>query len=604
MRSYGFFLPLILSLLFGIASSETRNSAEPSIPDPLDTGGPDAYGYSWIDNDSAGGPVYEWIDITGYGTRVLGLADDNNVGPFPIGFEFPYYWYTVYRMWIGSNGYLSFTSSANYAHPFSGLPDPGFPNDLIAILVGDLDFTQGNGECWMYSNHLDTLIISFLHVTEFGDPTASHTFQCILTAADSSIIFQYGPNQGNFFSSGPETVIGMENATGQIGLEYLEDNNPPARMWHEGLAIKFHPEPDPGLVIHDVNIKFGLNGSSGGEFFVINDPYYVRVYLENNGNQQEDFSLRCQIRRGFTTVYDETEYINDMDPGEEFWLQYQQPFITNIMGTYRVTFTLALSGDMNPYNNSRTVELDCYQLPQYMSYCDDIPERGRMGETDSVGFAVDFQIPEPVEISSAGFYVSHLYSNSTAAVKILPADSTGNPVDSQPLAYVITDVTSTGWKDIDLSQFELLFNRNREFFVAVVTYDVSGFQFGMDQTLPLSNRGWVYDAEIIPDYSRIEMDIMFRVFASLWPGGGCPYVPGDVNNDSHANGLDVIFMVNYFKGISTPVDTCECLGYDYIETGDVNNSCSFNALDITHMVNFFKGFALLLPCQDCLPPEY
>jgi len=586
-----------------MASSETRNSTEPVIPDPFDAGGPDAFGYSWIDNDSAGGPVYDWIDITGYGTRVLGLADDNHVGPFPMGFDFSYYWYTVDHIWIGSNGHLSFTSNANYAHPYSGLPDPGMPNDLIAILVGDLDFTQGDGECWMYTNHLDTLIVSFLHVTEFGDTTASHTFQCILSKADSTIKFQYGPNSGNFGWSGPETVIGIENASGEIGLGYLEDNYPPLHMWHEGLAIKFHPEPDPGLAIHDVGIINGFNETSGAEFIKINEPYVVRVQMENNGNQQEDAFVRCQIRRGFTMIYDETGNINDMDPGEQIWLEYQQPFIPDQVESYRVTFTLILSGDMNPNGNTRTVELNCYQLPQYLSYCNDIPETGRMGETDSVGFAVGFQIPEAIEITSAGFYVSHFYSNSTAAIKILTADSAGNPVDSQPLAYIITDINSTGWKDVDLSQFGLLINRDRKFFVAVVTPDISGFLFGMDQSIPLSNRGWIYDYELIPDYYRFDMDIMFRAYASSWPGGGCPYKTGDVNNDGSTNGLDVVFSVSYFKGISVPVDSCQCLGYDFIETGDVNNSCTFNALDITRMVNYFKGYSLLFSCQDCLPPE-
>ncbi len=37
-------------------------------------------------------PTFSWIDISGTGTDVVGmLADDNFIGPFPIGFTFTYF---------------------------------------------------------------------------------------------------------------------------------------------------------------------------------------------------------------------------------------------------------------------------------------------------------------------------------------------------------------------------------------------------------------------------------------------------------------------------------------------------------------------------------
>ncbi|GAB1404310.1 hypothetical protein MASR1M74_14890 [Lentimicrobium sp.] len=47
-------------------------------------GGPDQFGYFWMDSDETGGPAYVWNDISATGTLVTGLTDDNVVGPFPL----------------------------------------------------------------------------------------------------------------------------------------------------------------------------------------------------------------------------------------------------------------------------------------------------------------------------------------------------------------------------------------------------------------------------------------------------------------------------------------------------------------------------------------
>ena len=53
------------------------------------TGGPDAYGYTFIDSDEPGGPVYSWVDILGTGTDT-GIGDDGDV---TIELPFTFYFY-------------------------------------------------------------------------------------------------------------------------------------------------------------------------------------------------------------------------------------------------------------------------------------------------------------------------------------------------------------------------------------------------------------------------------------------------------------------------------------------------------------------------------
>jgi len=59
------------------------------------------------------------------------------------------------------------------------------------------------------------------------------------------------------------------------------------------------------------------------------------------------------------------------------------------------------------------------------------------------------------------------------------------------------------------------------------------------------------------------------------------YYPGDADNSGVVNGIDVIYLVNYFKGTNPPPDPY--LG------GDSNGDCWVNGPDITYLVRYLKG---------------
>ncbi len=61
-------------------------------PVVLGAGGPDDFGYVWIDSDEPGGPNFSYTDISTTGSPIYGLSDDNVVGPYNIGFEFLLLW--------------------------------------------------------------------------------------------------------------------------------------------------------------------------------------------------------------------------------------------------------------------------------------------------------------------------------------------------------------------------------------------------------------------------------------------------------------------------------------------------------------------------------
>jgi hypothetical protein len=91
----------------------------------------------------------------------------------------------------------------------------------------------------------------------------------------------------------------------------------------------------------------------------------------------------------------------------------------------------------------------------------------------------------------------------------------------------------------------------------------------------------------------------------LIPGAGCAYVPGDINGNGSANGIDVTYGVTYLKGGTPPPDTCfDCpnAGENLLAAMDVNGSCSANGIDITFFVAYLKQLQpALLYCQSCPP---
>lgn len=148
-----FMLISVVLFLWEISSANYNPQLTNSFPVIADSGvHPDSFGYTWVDNDNGGSPIYNWVDITNRGIQVQGLQDDNAVGPFQLGFDFPYYWYTVDHMWIGANGYISFSASWPFAYPFGRIPGDSIPTDLVAPLAGDLDLTVGDGTCYYWSN--------------------------------------------------------------------------------------------------------------------------------------------------------------------------------------------------------------------------------------------------------------------------------------------------------------------------------------------------------------------------------------------------------------------------------------------------------------------
>jgi uncharacterized repeat protein (TIGR01451 family) len=206
-------------------------------------------GYTWTDSDqrlgqrpSANGPIYAWVDITDVGTPITALGDDTNVGPFPIGFLFPFYGSDFATFRLCSNGFLSLTSSST-TYINAPLPSGTEPFNLIAPFWDDLTFTTG-GEAYYWTNNLDTLVVSYVEVPHLGSG-GPYTFQVILRA-DGSITYQYQTMAARL----DEATIGIQNANGTQGLTIAHNKF----YVHDQLAVLISPPTPPLTIAFQVNI--------------------------------------------------------------------------------------------------------------------------------------------------------------------------------------------------------------------------------------------------------------------------------------------------------------------------------------------------------------
>jgi len=193
--------------------------------------GPGAPGYRFRDSDDPDGPIFDWQDISVTGSAIPLTGDDENWGPIPIGFGFPFYGSTFGEINVCSNGWLSFSSAeTSFSNPES-LPDDGLlaPENLIAPFWDDLDL-HGSTSI-RYAGDQTRFIVQYTGIDRHT-VGSELTFQVILYPS-GEIVYQYLTMSGTLDSA----TIGMQNGEKDAGLlvAYNED------YVHDRLAVALSP---------------------------------------------------------------------------------------------------------------------------------------------------------------------------------------------------------------------------------------------------------------------------------------------------------------------------------------------------------------------------
>lgn len=508
-------LALVVSTGLAFASVPLGDWGSVVTPGIDATGGPDTYGYTWIDSDELGGPVFSWVDITGTGTLVTGLGDDNYVGPFPIGFPFHYYWYDVTQYYIGSNGYLKFGSPYNMAQPFpNSIPLATAPNDFVGVYIGDWYPGQfGQGSVYQWTNNVDSLIVSFIDIPAWS-LIGSHDFQVILNGGDNSIKFQYGPQTGTV--SNNDLLVGIENINGQVGLEHSSD------MYVASNYTVLYEYPDTvTYVVHDMATESSANENSEG-FFVLNgDVVQPWAKVKNAGNQVEStFTVSCLIENemGIPQYYEDV-IGGPLNPGEELEVTFPTTWTPTTNGQYFFTCAVNLIGDMNPNNDEKRTECHVLTLPGDLLYDDGSSEQAWSWMGGDGGLGQRFVPPTyPVTLENLQYYL--IASLTPTFIASVYDDDGPEGTPGTELWTQMLTIPSTGWFTVDVPDIEIT---EGAFYVSWQMTGESTTSCGTDSTgYHGSRQSWEYTGVWAPYRNAETTDVMIRT--NIYQPGAVPNV--------------------------------------------------------------------------------
>jgi gliding motility-associated-like protein len=168
--------------------------------------------------------TYNPYPTTG-GTAITGLSDDNTVGPFNIGFTFPFFGNFYNSFWLSSNGFMTFTNPTGSFLGNANIPNGAQPNNIIAWAWDDMNFNAG-GTVNYYTGGTagnQFMVINFINVPHFGGAPGTEVSVQV-------VIYQSGLVEINNINVVPDSPFGtmtqgIENANGSEGVAEQTFNN-------------------------------------------------------------------------------------------------------------------------------------------------------------------------------------------------------------------------------------------------------------------------------------------------------------------------------------------------------------------------------------------
>ncbi|MDD5088427.1 MAG: T9SS type A sorting domain-containing protein [bacterium] len=185
---------------------------------------------------------YDWVDITGVGTNTGITADDQNAGPFNLGFNVEFYGNTFNSIRVCGNGWLSFTSTGtNWGN--TAIPSTDEPNNALYLFWDDMYPPDGGSILYYADAANQRFIVSWEGIQNYYG-TEPYTCQAII-GSRGSILYQYHTIPTST-PSNTNCTVGVENASGTDALQ-LVYNGTGAFLPTSQTAVEFWGGPSGHL---------------------------------------------------------------------------------------------------------------------------------------------------------------------------------------------------------------------------------------------------------------------------------------------------------------------------------------------------------------------
>jgi hypothetical protein len=272
--------------------------------------GSSALNYGFIDSDTTGGPVFNWIDTSGFGIAPnLGNEDRINIPTF---FDFRFYDSTYNYVYASANGWLAMGSSNPGGTGDSLpriLPNTDLPNRAIYPFWDNLAMGPGFGGGHLYYKTLGSypnryFVLTWLNVNRVGtDTTNGLSFQVVVRENGTFDVQYNDVTVGDpAHDYGRGISVGLDGPDGTDGLGYLYSRPPmsaalndPGNRLNSGRAIRFFRvyrdaaaleivQPEfyafPGTIVPEAKVQnYGTVPDSIRVFLNIGASYYAETLL-------------------------------------------------------------------------------------------------------------------------------------------------------------------------------------------------------------------------------------------------------------------------------------------------------------------------------------
>jgi hypothetical protein len=238
-------------------------------------GGPDGFGYSWMDNQNGDTVSFGWIELCGDTLASYGPTGDDEAGLITWGFPFPFYGSQYSSAYVSINGKLAFDSAdANWLNQCSTM-DAVQP--VISVYWDDLVAQQtedcGSGTPRIkYRDFGDRLVIEWKDVWHYpySGVDQRYTFETILYA-NGRVKMQYDTlNCGDYCNSATVAI----DVPGPDGIEYVCNGVPQANQLDHGRAVLFYtgsvtPPQDVVIISQSSDIMLVWRSVSSAEGYSV-----------------------------------------------------------------------------------------------------------------------------------------------------------------------------------------------------------------------------------------------------------------------------------------------------------------------------------------------